>query len=144
MNLKKTQSKLLKSALGISKFCRNTPLLDAMKLHSVCKLRDIYQLDLFKSMLVNGSKAKTFYYHLMSLDSFNKLDGHCDLYSHVKNICLSNNISLTKYIICDKYSSHCRSHLKSGFSREDGFIDSIRQQLYYHNISLLNNLLIPF
>ncbi len=34
--LEQTQSKLLKTVLGVSKFCRTIPLLDALKIHNIC------------------------------------------------------------------------------------------------------------
>jgi hypothetical protein len=39
--IEKTQSKLMKAAIGLSKYCRNTPLLKAMKIHRISLSCDI-------------------------------------------------------------------------------------------------------
>ena len=60
------QARLLKSSLGISKYCRNTSLLQAMKVQPVSTLSDIYTLDLLSSHMKNNANGRTFYSYLLS------------------------------------------------------------------------------
>ena len=55
--LDKVQSKLLKSALGLPKFCHNTPLLQASKVKKIDNLLQVHQLSLLQNALLNKSKA---------------------------------------------------------------------------------------
>ena len=51
--LDKVQAKLLKSALGLPKFCHNTPLLQALKLKKIDNLQQVQQLSLIRNALLN-------------------------------------------------------------------------------------------
>ena len=62
--LDKVQAKLLKSALGLPKFCHNTPLLQALKVKKIDNLLQVQQLSLIRNALLNKSKARTFYLHM--------------------------------------------------------------------------------
>ncbi len=46
----KLQAKLIKSALGFTKFYRTTPLLNAMNVNKIANLRNIYTVDLLKNI----------------------------------------------------------------------------------------------
>ena len=105
---------------------------------------EIAEMELLRTILQNTSKAKTCYYHLMNMHTIGQMKGHCDLVSRVRDICAIKNMSFTKYILVDRYAQECRSSLKNCFARDDGFIDSIRQQLLYHNPYIINLLLSPF
>ena len=63
-DLDKLQAKLLKSALGLPKFCHNTPLLQALKVKKIDNLLQVQQLSLIRNALLNKSKARTFYLHM--------------------------------------------------------------------------------
>ena len=84
--LEKSQSSLIKTALGLSKFCRNTSLMRAMGISSVKQTIDmqylstlkIFFVDLFcgnkspsqkkrkkKNCITGSLKAKTFYLYLI-------------------------------------------------------------------------------
>ena len=62
--LDKVQAKLLNSALGLPKFCHNTPLLQALKVKKIDNLLQVQQLSLIRNALLNKSKARTFYLHM--------------------------------------------------------------------------------
>ena len=62
--LDKVQAKLLKSALGLPKFCHNTPLLQELKVKKIDNLLQVQQLSLLRNALLNKSKARTFYLHM--------------------------------------------------------------------------------
>ena len=53
--LDKTQAKLLKSALGLPKFCHNTLLLEALALKKIAKTLQVQQLSLLRNALFNNS-----------------------------------------------------------------------------------------
>ena len=55
--LDKAQAKLLKSALGLPKFCYNTPLLEALALKKIAKTLQVQQLALLRNAIINNSKA---------------------------------------------------------------------------------------
>ena len=59
--LEKLQSSLIKTALGLSKFCRNTSLMRAMWISSVKQTIDMQYLSTLKNCITGSSKAKTFY-----------------------------------------------------------------------------------
>ena len=50
--LDKVQAKLLKSALGLPKFCHNTPLLQALKVKKIDNLLQVQQLSLIRNALL--------------------------------------------------------------------------------------------
>lgn len=141
--LDKTQSRLLKTAIGVSKFCRSTPLLNALSVQSVGVTRDLQQLKLLHSIVRDNSKGKHFYYHVMNLRCAGKLQNHSDLVGRVQDVCARNDFKFVKTLMDEKYASDCYRQLKS-FPRDDGLIDSVKQQLWHHNCEYLNLLLIPF
>ena len=132
------------SSIGLSKYCRNTPLLEAMKIHRISLSRDIAQLDLIRSFFKDTSRARLFYLHILSMHATNQMTGHVDLLSRVRNICGRNNISFLRYILDERYSNMCRSKMKKCFYTSDGLVDSVRQCLYYNDPNMINMLLVPF
>ena len=72
-NLKKTQGKLVKSAMGLHKYCKTTPLLHGLNL---CKINDVlstFQLNLVCQIFNNTSKARSFYAHLLNCEASDDL-----------------------------------------------------------------------
>ena len=55
------QCKMLKSALGLNSYCRNTPLLQALNTQTVHKSTTIQELALFKSMFLSSSRCCKLY-----------------------------------------------------------------------------------
>ncbi len=66
VEMDKLQAKLRKSALGFTKYYRTTPLLNAMNVNRIANLRNIYTVDLLKSMFFSRSQAIEFYSYLMN------------------------------------------------------------------------------
>ena len=62
--LDELQAKILKSALGLPKFCHNTPLLQALKVKKIDNLLQVQHLSLIRNALLNKSKPRTFYLHI--------------------------------------------------------------------------------
>ena len=73
--LDKVQAKLLKSVLGLPKYCHNTPLLQALKVKKIDNILQVQQLSLLRNALLNISKARTFYLHMFKHDTL-----HTDRY----------------------------------------------------------------
>ena len=120
------------SRIGVSKYCRNTTLLDAMKIHRVKLSRDVSQLDLIRTLLNDTSRARTFYLHLLNMHLSGQMSGHVDLLSRVHTVCKERDISFVKYVLDQRYSDKCRMKIKNCFNMNDGLVDSVRQQLWYH------------
>jgi hypothetical protein len=62
--LDRTQARLLKSALGISKYCKSTQLLEALNVHTISTLINVYSMDLIRSHFRKTTKGKLFYYYV--------------------------------------------------------------------------------
>ena len=56
----KCQSRILKSALHLHKFCRSSPILKAMKICTVKEVVELHTLDLAKAVFCNNSRARLF------------------------------------------------------------------------------------
>ena len=142
----KIQSKLLKAALGIHKYCKSTPLLQAVRVMKILQTHEISSLDLMKSIFCNKSRARSFYLHLLNMHYRGKLKGHTDLISRCNRICVNNGILPLRYIFDKQYSCTMRKNMKT-CSGSDGLTDSVRQLLLakdVHSRCLLNMLLRPF
>ena len=59
--LELTQSQHVKSSLGLSKFCKNMPLFQALKLQKISDILDGYYLNMLKSNFNNDSRSHRFY-----------------------------------------------------------------------------------
>ncbi len=130
--------------LGISKFCHNTPLLNAMKIHSIQTTIETQQMTLMKSIFNNGSRARTFYSHCMKQKSTN-CSYQNELLDDISKTCQKYDISLIRYLLDDSYT--LLSNRKMKVFCDDGLVDSIRQCLYAlndTNRTLVNLLLSPF
>ena len=134
---------VLKSALGLNKFSRSTPLLEALKINKINSSLETQQLNLLKSIINNGSRARTFYLYILKQHMIGKNDKHRDLISRLKPVCAKYDISLIQYIFNDHYSNSCKRTIKA-FKTNDGLIDSIPHQLYNCDRTVINLLLSHF
>ncbi len=92
----KSQAKLHKSAIGLHKYYRNSPLLNAMNVNQIPKLRDIYTFDLLRNAMYSQSQATTFYNCIINSDSYNN---PCNIVSRVNTICHTNHVSFMQYVL---------------------------------------------
>ena len=74
--LEKLQGSLIKTALGLSKFCKNTSLMRAMRISSVKQTIDMQYLSTLKNCITGSSKAKTFYLYLIYKHSHYNMGSH--------------------------------------------------------------------
>ena len=128
-SLIKIQCKLLKAALGLKQWSRNSLLLDSLKIASVTDTIDNNAI-LCGS---KGSRAKHFYVNVISNMAHNCMYKHINLGSRVKNICEKRGISWIKCIYDRKYVKQYQ--LCSGFTPEgqNGLIDSVRALFSNYN-----------
>ena len=63
--LETVQASLIKTALGMPKYSRNTPILRALNIKKISRIIDERHLSLTKAALHNTSKSRTFYLHIM-------------------------------------------------------------------------------
>ena len=106
---------------------------------------DISSLDLGRSLLCNGSRARSFYMYLMNMHACGKVNGHNDLVSRIRETCDKHNVSFVKYVFNKNYASHVRQNILR--ISPDGLSDSVRQLIISHepyDRVLLRMLLIAF
>ena len=142
-SLEKTQGILLKTALGLPKNRRNSPLFAALGIEKIDQLIKRQQLTLLRNALQGNSKARTFYMGTMRMYNQGNIDQYpASLLSRCKRICNSERFSLHKYIFDNKYETQCKRKLKS--ITRDGTVDSISNLLknYNHDSKQLVNLLL--
>lgn len=108
--LEKAQCKLIKAALGLPTYCRNTPLLEALGIKRVADVIQFQQLSLLRNALRSTSRARTFY--LFAANKFEKTTNHpCNLVSRYMSVCGSRRISPLRFIFDDKYPKICKRSL---------------------------------
>ncbi len=135
----KSQAKLLESAIGLHKYYRNSPLLNAMNVNKIPKLRDIFTLDLFRKAMYSQSQATAFYNFIINSGSYNN---PCNLVSRVNTICHTNHVSLMQY-----YTESQRSMKIMYTHGTDDLTDNVRLLLKnytYYDKEMLKLLLTPF
>ena len=60
----KLQGKLIKTVLGLSKFCYTTPLLKALRVKPISQVINMFSLNLFRSCIMSNSSTSSFYSYL--------------------------------------------------------------------------------
>ena len=98
------RAKLLKTSIGVHKFCKNSSILQALNISKIKSIIDRNSLELIRSMLSSSSRARPFYIHLIKQHASGEIIGHKDLISRVKVTCEKYGISFLKYIFDDSYS----------------------------------------
>ena len=122
--LKKLQGLLIKTALGLSKFCRNTSLMRAMGISGVKQTINMQYLSTLKSCITGSSKAKTFYLYLIPKHSHYNMGSHCSLLSRCIKVCDEYNTSFLQFMCINTYARCRKSKITALFST-NGLIDSI-------------------
>ena len=83
----RVQGMLIKTALGLPKNRRNSPLLAALGIEKIEQLIKRQQLSLLRNSLISNSKARTFYIGMMR--THHKGNKDASLLSRCKTICNS-------------------------------------------------------
>ena len=130
LEMDKLQAKLVKSSLGLSKYLRSSPLLNALNISTILRTCEKNAMNLLKSVLHGSSSCKDFYFYLWSSPS---QKAKCDtLLSRNMNYCVKYNISLVKYVLDDKFTKQCHKLLKP-VTVNNGLADSLRMLLSNFN-----------
>ena len=126
LQLDKQLARLLKSAIGLPKWCKNYNLMNSLgtKLISTTVLTS--QLSTLKSAIQGTSQARHFYRFLLSKRYLFDMHKHNNLISRVKGTCNSNEISFLRYLFDDSYVFKCKKKLTN--FRCDGIIDSLKYE----------------
>ena len=144
LQLDKQLAKLLKSAIGLPKWCKNYNLMNSLgtKLISTAVLTS--QLSMLKSAIQGTSQARHFSRFLLSKHYLFDMQKHNNLISRVEGTYSSNEISFLRYLFDDSYVFKCKKKLTN--SRCDGIIDSLKYKFAkeYSNYGLIKLLLKSF
>ena len=141
--LEKTQGMLIKAALKLPKRSKNTSLLRAPNVKKY--ILDFKQLNLYKNSLLNTSRARAFYLHLIRKHQFCDMSRNNSLYSRCSSICKIKGISLMRYTFDSKYEMRCKRI--ATILPPDGISDTINTLLlnYDHNsMQTIKMLLKPY
>ena len=63
--MEKLKTRLLKTGVGLHKYCRSSPVIKAVNVNKIETTMDISTLDLVHSMLCNNSRARLFYMYTL-------------------------------------------------------------------------------
>ena len=121
--LEKVQASLIRTALGLPKYSRNTPILRALNIKKISRILDERHLSLTKAALHNTSKSRIFYLHIMHKCQYYRMNKHSNLLQRSKIICTSNHIMLHKYLFEESYALKCKRRFECDVA--DGIADSI-------------------
>ena len=124
----KAQAKLLKSALGLPKFCHNRPLLEALALKMIAKTLQVQQLSLLRNATINNSKARTFYMYMIKRGT---TQNDKNLITWCFNIRKTHHVSLMRYVFDERYANQCKKQIHS--VPQNGVTDSDRTLLTNYN-----------
>ena len=84
LKMEKLQAKLLKTSICVHKFCKSSPILQALNICKIESIIDLNSLELTRSMLSSSSRARPFYIHLIKQYASGEMLAHRDLISRVK------------------------------------------------------------
>ena len=94
-------ARLLKSANGIPKWCKNYNLMNSLGTKLISTVVLTSQLSTLKSAIQGTSQARHFYRFLLSKHHLFDMHKHNNLISRVKETCNSNEISFLRYLFDD-------------------------------------------
>ena len=140
LKTEKLQAKLIKASLGLSKYMRTTPLIQALDIKSLCTLSTISSLKLYRNVMLNDSRSVKFYSHLM----INKCN-YTSLLSRINGVCSHNDFMKLSLVISDEYFQSCVKKFKSPVLN-DGLVDSCKMLLVNYSAEdklILKLLLMP-
>ena len=142
--IEKLQAKLLKAALYLKRSCKNTPLLQAVKIPRIEESIRQQEVMLLRTLLTSTSRSSDFYKHLLAKKIANKLTSENNLITRVVNTCNRNNISFVSSL-CNK--QYIRKHTAPQFIENDGIVDTLRyltSNLDNESRTIINYILSPF
>ena len=144
--LEKAQASYIKTALGLPKYSRNTPILRALHIKKISEILEERHLSLTRAALHNTGKSRPFYLHIVNKCQYYHMNKHSNLLQRAKLICNSNGVMLHKYLFNESFARKCKLQFKCNVT--DGIADSIYTLFCtydVHNSQYLTRLLLkPF
>ena len=119
--LEKAQASLIKTALGLPKYSRNTPILRALHIKKISKILKERHLSLTRAALHNTAKSRPFYLHIINKCQYYHINKHSNLLQRAKLICNSNGVMLHKYLFNESYARKCKLRFKCNVTDGIGF-----------------------
>ncbi len=144
MEMDKLQAKLIKRALGFTKYYRTTPLLNSTNVNRIANLRNIYTVDLLKSLFLADIKQYNFTAVWWIVVTFLKKD---NLMSKAHTVCFSENVFFILYLLNDNYHDMNRKRITIVYTHgNDGLTDTVCQlyKALHYDREMLTLLLLPF
>ena len=148
--LDKFQSKLLKSCLGLPKYCRSSDLLIALGVPKIAFLIMATEFDLIFQIFNNSSVSRQFYTHLINCEARSNMSYKNTLIDRIKISCAAKSFSFCHSILNKTYSNFCKNECKRAADSPSGIADSVQGILFNdpflsaHSIITIKNLLSPF
>jgi hypothetical protein len=106
--LDRYQGRFIKRMLGLSKWCRSTPLLKAIGIMPLSIDIQLQSLELLKKCVIDDSTANSFYCYLLDHDYFcnaNTLINRC------RNFAKNSNINISSFIFDNTYARTAKKTL---------------------------------
>ena len=125
-DLETAQSKLIKTAFGLPKFCRNTPLLHALCINKVRTQNITNQLNLINQIFCNNSKSRKLYAHLLNVEVNGRKNIKNTLIDQIKYNLKDEDFNLSSYIMNNQYRRNLNKQLKCIDCNEHGICDSVK------------------
>ena len=97
-SLEKTQSSLIKRALGLPSSSHNTHLLHALRTQTVETSRQLMSLNTFKSAMSSSSQSSHFYSHVLSDAITNRNIDKRGLTHRVMSLCQLHDVSVIRFL----------------------------------------------
>ena len=111
-DLETAQSKLIQTAFGLPKFCRNTPLLHALCINKVRTQNITNQLNLINQIFCNNSKSRKLYDHLLNVELNGRKNIKNTLIDQIKYNLKDEDFNLSSYIMNNQYRRNLNKQLR--------------------------------
>ena len=103
-------------------FCKNSPILAALKLKRTETCIQLAELELLRASFGNTSRSRAFYSFIFCEYFYKPEVVHKDLLSRVFHNCCVHDISMVKYILNKSYAMDIKHLQKQCSNEEDGLV----------------------
>lgn len=115
---------LVKTSIGLPKWCHNTHLLNAIGINSISTSITTQELSTLKAAMLGTSKARHFYRYFLVKQHTHDMHKHNNLVSRVIDTCHNESVSFLKYMCDNNYANQCKRRI--GTTPVNGITDSLR------------------
>lgn len=141
--LESAQGKLVKAFLGLRKFSRTSPLLEALGINTIQETVGSSCMKLLRSCITFASNAKNFYSYLLCQPLTSSSN---TLVNRAMNFARESDIDFNLFLFNDSYFNAYKKR-KNAYDSDNGLIDSIRTLLTDYSMNsraILQLLVNPF